>query len=223
MGCDIHCYVEYRNPKSEYDPTRWNDFGGQINPGRNYRIFGALAGVRHGQPKGCVPARGIPPDLAWQAHGDWWVYVTDDEPTRADDGEGGIGDAAMGLMRVCLAHPKEDTPRKMLLDALQEWNGHDEAGRDSDWPRIGGVTRERADAWVSGGRRDAVKYNHDRSAVEHPDWHTPTWLTPDEWEFALKAAGQLPGTEPEYYAMLAAMRSLEAGGFEVRCVMWFDN
>ena len=32
MGCDIHCYVEYRS-KSE---SHWELFGDRINPGRNF-------------------------------------------------------------------------------------------------------------------------------------------------------------------------------------------
>jgi hypothetical protein len=42
MGCDIHAYVESKKP----DSKTWWGFGGRINPGRNYRMFGKLAGVR---------------------------------------------------------------------------------------------------------------------------------------------------------------------------------
>lgn len=37
MGCDIHCYLEYK-PK---DSDRWRPHGGRINPGRNYEILPA--------------------------------------------------------------------------------------------------------------------------------------------------------------------------------------
>lgn len=44
MGCDIHAYVEYKKADNNGD---WISFGGRINPGRNYSLFGRMAeGVR---------------------------------------------------------------------------------------------------------------------------------------------------------------------------------
>ena len=43
MGCDIHCYIEYKPAGSD----DWSDFGGRINPGRNYDLFAKLAGIRN--------------------------------------------------------------------------------------------------------------------------------------------------------------------------------
>jgi hypothetical protein len=76
MGCDIHCYVEHRAlvQKSEYD-RYWSGFGGRINPGRNYRIFGRLAGVRRDGEEQVAPVRGIPNDLAYDAAGDFWMWI----------------------------------------------------------------------------------------------------------------------------------------------------
>jgi len=60
--------------------------------------------------------------------------------------------------------------------------------------------------------------------VSHPDHHTHSWLTPTEFEIALNIADNATALEePEYHALLAAMRSLEASGREVRVVFWFDN
>jgi hypothetical protein len=57
--------------------------------------------------------------------------------------------------------------------------------------------------------------------VSNPDWHIHSWLSTDEFEKAIeKTARPIP---PTYQATIAAMRSLEASGFEVRCVFWFDN
>jgi hypothetical protein len=57
--------------------------------------------------------------------------------------------------------------------------------------------------------------------VSNPDWHTHSWLSTDEFEKAIeKTSRPIP---PTYQATIAAMRSLEASGSEVRCVFWFDN
>ena len=65
MGADIHMYAEYRNKNQAQEDQKqgrkpyWYCYGDQINPGRNYTLFGILAGVR-GQyedsfePKGCL-------------------------------------------------------------------------------------------------------------------------------------------------------------------------
>ncbi len=67
MGCDIHCYVEY---KSNGQYTSW---GGRINPGRDYGVFGVMAGVRGG---GCLySARGVPDDMSYRASSDYMIYV----------------------------------------------------------------------------------------------------------------------------------------------------
>lgn len=72
MGADIHMYIETNDGK------HWYPFGGRINPGRNYQMFGALAGVRCKQPKGMVPPRGMPPDPAWCSQEDNLLYVNED-------------------------------------------------------------------------------------------------------------------------------------------------
>lgn len=160
MGCDIHGFVEYRQ-KGFAD--RWSPFGGHINPGRDYRVFGRMAGVRGGEA--IVEPRGIPDDLGYMADKSekgWWLYIS--------------------------SAPGDVSPEK-----AQEW--HKVCGKrlrpESGMPR-----------WI-----------------EHPDWHTPSWLTPDEFASAIA----VDGVDPQYGALLAAMRHLEKSGFEVRFVFWFDN
>lgn len=63
MGCDIHAYIEYQAGDS------WRSFGGLINPGRDYRAFCRLAGVR-GDDAPLVPLRGMPTDAGWSAKWD---------------------------------------------------------------------------------------------------------------------------------------------------------
>lgn len=82
MGCDIHCYAEFRK-KDRRDPNYWDCFGGHINPGRDYDLFGKLAGVRSSEPA-MFPIRGIPDHLGYWAASDWFLYIDD----KVGDSEG---------------------------------------------------------------------------------------------------------------------------------------
>lgn len=157
MGCDIHCYIEHR---AKNDP-HWQSFGGRINPGRSYGMFGRLAGVR--RDGALVEPRGLPESLGWESASDSKVYIVE-----------GVGDAPDGCCR-----------------------------------------RSDAERWVASGSSTLCR---EGKAVTHPDWHTPSWLTPNEWEAAL-----MPESLTEYRAVLAAMRSFETAGEEARIVFWFDN
>lgn len=219
MGCDIHAYVEYR-VKAGTNPDgsrQWHPWGGRFHLDRNYAIFGALAGARRPQPPGFVPPRGFPDDAAYQADGDNWMYVAD------RDEEGVDTDPLAFLLRACLHDPADEVARQALYDKLHNLYGAAEPdARRPVAATLGYVKPDRAAKWVGSG---SSRWRPGRpDYVSHPDWHTHSWLTPGEWEAALKAVpGVTRKTEPEYFALLAAMRSLEASGFEVRCVFWFDN
>lgn len=79
MGCDIHCYIESGRKRRDHDADGsekvfWSGFGGRINPGRNYDIFGLIAGVRREELKLFDP-RGIPDDVAWSARFDNEIFI----------------------------------------------------------------------------------------------------------------------------------------------------
>ena len=158
MGCDIHCYIEYQQPNSDW----WRDFGGRINPGRSYFAFGKLAGVRNYDENNFIPPRGLPKDLAYESQHDARLFVYGD---GEDDG--------------C-------------------------------------TSREKADRWVANGTSRYL--DDDKKFVSHPDWHSHSWLTADEYEQAIK---DVEGHE--YHAILAAMRSFESRGLKSRLVFWFDS
>jgi hypothetical protein len=94
--------------------------------------------------------------------------------------------------------------------------------------REGGVvTREDALRYVSYGRKII-----DDKWVEHPDWHSHSWMTIKELEKAFKLYEKHASTEweepikvgVEYRALFASMKALEDdGNNEVRVVFWFDN
>lgn len=177
MGCDVHCYLEYRtkNPQSDYQKY-WSSFGGRINPGRDYLLFARIAGVRGPKDMAVVQPRGVPSDMGWRAEGDYWMYIVEDEKDLAESG-------------YCL--------------------------------------RSKAEEWVKGWGCVYKDYQDEQGRpkwVSHPDWHTHTWLTPDEWEKAITLEEELhEKAGPCYYAMLAAMRSFEQQEYEARVVLWFDN
>ena len=80
MGCDIHMFVQYREKKEVYDKPDmyWEDFGGELNPGRNYSMFGVLAGVRYSPDKG-YDSKGIPEfGLSYVIRGSLYLTITED-------------------------------------------------------------------------------------------------------------------------------------------------
>jgi hypothetical protein len=84
MGCDIHSYIEYR-PKGLWEfnnkPHSWDNWGQRYYVGRNYRMFGLLAGLRSGQDA-LFPVRGVPRDISWHVKEDYTFSIGD-----SDDGE----------------------------------------------------------------------------------------------------------------------------------------
>lgn len=75
MGCDIHCYIEYKSATGR----SWSSFGGRINPGRNYLMFGFMAGVRCDEMPH-IPPRGAASDMAYKAADDNRLYISKDCP-----------------------------------------------------------------------------------------------------------------------------------------------
>lgn len=95
------------------------------------------------------------------------------------------------------------------------------------------VSLETAKKWEGYGCRIENDQNGEPIWVEHPDWHSHSWMSTDELEEAFKryiarASAEWGSTitKPpvEYRALLASMKALENGGEnEVRVVFWFDN
>jgi hypothetical protein len=78
MGCDIHMFVEYRQRMQGYDS--WRSWGDRTNPGRNYELFGLLAGVRSDGDEQMVPSRGMPDDASFMAtHANQMFITTEGE------------------------------------------------------------------------------------------------------------------------------------------------
>ena len=82
-------------------------------------------------------------------------------------------------------------------------------------------TAYRADAekWVTSGLSKWVEDSDGVArSVTHPDWHSYGHCTIEQMAKALRK-----NSSPEYRAMLAAARSLEKDGMDVRFLIFYDN
>lgn len=187
MGADIHMYVEYsyksdfkrykkelkENKETAKKPYVYS-FGNQINPGRNYCMFGCLANGVRDDIEGSISPKGLPSEdeIGYMSMFDNRLYITED----------GDGD-------------NECT----LIDAK---------------------------VWEKYGRK--IIYRNDVPIfVEHPDWHSHTWLTLSEYKKALdlyKKNSNFGGKIPlEYQVILDIMKSINKNGGIPKIVFWFDN
>lgn len=96
---------------------------------------------------------------------------------------------------------------------------------NDQWPEgEGSVSRATAESYRKYGKRlqevGEGGNNYRVPRVEHPDWHTPGWVTPDELATVL-AGCKYPCDE--YHAITAAMWELQKRDWVVRLVFWFDN
>lgn len=73
MGTDIHAIIEHRTPGYSY----WNAHGGLFNPGRDYILFDLLVGIRN--DTSIVQPKGLPKDIGFEAHNEYYLQVVDDE------------------------------------------------------------------------------------------------------------------------------------------------
>jgi hypothetical protein len=99
----------------------------------------------------------------------------------------------------------------------------DEATSDNE------VTLEKAMKWAQSGCKLHKNSSGKPQWVDHPDWHSHTWLTADEYEYAInkykeycESVGEIDNPI-EYIALLSAMKTFEENGCATRLIIWFDN
>ena len=73
MGCDIHPIIEVKDKKEQ----EWEGVANGVYPGRNYVLFGVLAGVRCNATEIDDP-RGLPKDLSFEGKYYFMKEDTDD-------------------------------------------------------------------------------------------------------------------------------------------------
>ena len=87
-----------------------------------------------------------------------------------------------------------------------------------DERREGCVSPETAEQWVKYGSRIIKDNDGNATHVTNPDWHSYGHCTIKQMSEALRK-----NSNPEYRAMMAAARSLEKDGMEVRFLFFYDN
>jgi len=224
MGQDIHCYIEYRRtektdrekweaydaelkqqfpdgigmPAFRYEPQEhWSSMGARINPGRNYGIFGRLSGGGRGAGPAIVPARGMPEDAGYYAEEDEWQRINHDKDDDDDDGY------------------------YVTAETAEQYHSY-----GSRYKGVVELSEGLSKQYENGVLVKETPYSNAEHVgkplyVGNPDHHSHSWATPDEWAAAI--APVVPAVDPEYFAILAAMRELQRIGYEARVVFWFDN
>lgn len=210
MGCDIHLYIEYRSKKVEHDGVKdsWLDFGGRINPGRNYALFALMAGVRDYTNKIqlMVPPRGMPEDPAYTSRNDNQIYISENEFS----GE-----------------------RTVTMERAKGWvergNSQFIFGKSGDQDKPIWVTDPDAHthSWLTTGEFETIfnKYLelesgwHKERIDEHNKYIKENDIKNDSWTFDPPSMN----IGPEYQAVLASMKRFEELGYDARIVFWFDN
>jgi hypothetical protein len=188
MGCDIHMFIEEGIQYSD-SPLSWWGFCNRINAGRNYAMFGILAGVRCPDYM-MYPPRGLPDALGWDVRDYMYVYVDDEQA-----GPSGI-----------------------------TWNKDGETSYCS---------LAKAEHWAKYGSGiiDLKVGSGTRKVIEHPDYHSHSWLTTEEYGQALARYEELSVADEsggwsgiaKYRAILRAMEELQVDRPHVRLVFCFDN
>jgi len=132
-------------------------------------------------------------------------------------------------------YPDSFEPKGKLDPDEMSWSARSDARLwITDQPyEEGCCTLEQAQRWAERGLRIWHDEHGKPTWVEHPDWHSHSWMTIEELEEAFSRyqvhatqewGEPITGAPLEYRALLAAMRELEDGGEnEVRVIFWFDN
>jgi hypothetical protein len=88
----------------------------------------------------------------------------------------------------------------------------------------GSVTLAKAQEWEKKCQCKIIYNGEKPTWVEHPDWHSHSWLTLEEYKTILEDyLSDKTHRESAYEAILAAMSKLAECGNDVRVVFWFDN
>lgn len=95
---------------------------------------------------------------------------------------------------------------------------------DENYESEDSTTRSSADRWVESG---SSKYtNEKKNFVTHPDWHSHSWLTPEEYNKVLEVyEGKFKDYKVpvEYKAVQKILETFISEGYNARLVFWFDN
>jgi len=134
MGCDICCYLEAEVPDDDYRGTLFlGEVGYYTIGGRNYTLFGLLAGVRGDYGvEPVVEPRGFPKEASTELLNRFYLTIVDKDKPHTYWREVREGDPVLGKgKRVSVEHPPKSppylihdtdfhTPSYIYLDELRE-------------------------------------------------------------------------------------------------------
>lgn len=212
MGCDIHCYIEYRDRDvSDLEDKSWSSFGGRINPGRNYAIFSLMAGVRSWNEGNILfEPRGLAENLGYYSRGDNFLYITADEKECSC---GGSCDSvsmskAEKWVKSGSSYFKNNREGKPTWVSQPDWHSH-------SWLSLSEF-RQVLEKYKEVEQREWEELEKDRVELLNK---VPENEREQSWLYKPYAHATAPG----YQAMEAAMSRYEELGYESRLVFWFDN
>lgn len=221
MGCDIHLLIETKDVDGNWKMHgKMEDDDGFISPaetysGRNYTLFGVLAGVRSESVTAIAAPRGVPDDASeeYKAFVEQWD----------GDGHSHSYHTLAQLLDYDWTMPKV-TRGWVALHAYDQWRGYWEKVGDGPSFYCGGVgggntvhlTREEADAILGNAPTDYAEKEKWLKTVHAHAYVNCEWTQP-----TARNAG-----EEVWYGLIAPMLNLSKlhGGHEsVRIVFFFDN
>jgi hypothetical protein len=193
MGADIHTFIEYSDFVNHEGERSWSCMGGRYNPGRDYTMFGLLAGVR-GRNQ-LIDTRGLPERTSWEVDGYMWRRINDDLAAKEVEGYVTLADA-------------------------QRWNEPIENDRDGKPYRVMDPDLH-SHSWLTVEELEYVLGYYrlgeqaERIAVDPEDRQVVI-----DAVAALRGGHHY---EPGWDGILGAMKALKARDCEVRFVFCFDN
>lgn len=197
MGCDIHTFIEYSDFNDRDGEPYWTCFGGSYNPGRDYTMFGILAGVRHDEFQMFEP-RGLPEGKLSYPVQDYMRIRIADEGTEPSEGE-------------------------VSLEQARSWTGYyGETITEFDGkPRWVGNPDLHSHSWLT-----AEEFKLALARYVLRDREPDIDVTPENRVAVMQAVAALAGGDRydvSWDAILAVMETFEARGCKTRLVFCFDN
>ena len=189
MGCDIHAYVETKREERDWYCACIPDIG------RDYALFGLLAGVRNKTAESMSP-KGLPIDgISWRTQLAYGLHVYEGGGTVPDEG-------------YCT---REDADR--WLAAGWSVTIGDNLISNPDWHTPSWVTVTELES-VLPKLRDEYDACNRREQEEMEKMATCAEERHRSWEYVVS---------PEIPALIAYMKGFAEAGYDTRLVFWFDN
>ncbi len=212
MGCDIHCYIEYR--EKDVDDKNWRGFGGHINPGRNYGLFRLMAGIRsRDSENGLFKPKGLPEDIGHETSLDNFRYISDDEKCTCGESRSVTSKKAEYWVKSGYSIYQNNVNGIPTWVSNPDWHSHSWLSL-SEYRQVLEAYKvvEQKDWEVREKERlDFIEY----SKTEIPDLN----LKENSWLYEPCKHYD----EPKYHVIETVMAKFEEMGYESRLVFWFDN